>query len=106
MFSEHLSPELLSSDTGVYIWVRHPVADFDGWYTVFQNMYTFKEMENISTVGVFRDVTDTLVVSVLMHAMDMGKASRYAKLLEEGRIMQAGGVQMPIEASVMRSRAE
>jgi len=97
-----IEQKALSETSGLFIMVRHPVADFDKWAQVFKNMEYYKELDSIYTIGVFRDLSDSLSVSVLSYSASEEKAARYAKLLDQGRILEASGVKEPIESQVLQ----
>ncbi len=96
-----LDRRLFSEDSGLFIMVRHPVRDYSEWSRLFTDMEYFKELDSVYTVGVFRDLKDSMQISVLNYCLSETGAVRYANLLHQGRIMESAGVTEPIEAQIL-----
>ncbi|MCF8258903.1 MAG: hypothetical protein K9J06_15210 [Flavobacteriales bacterium] len=86
----------------IYIYVSHPVKDFDHWHTTYLSLESYKGMDSIYGLGLFRGVTSPETVSVLSRSVSLVKASDYSKVLDESGILKAAGVTGEPNASVWR----
>jgi hypothetical protein len=73
--------------------VRHRVANFDAWKTVFDSMTEVRRQHGWIATLVYRDAADPLMVTIVNRVKDLDGAKRYGSspALKEG--MQKAGVQ-------------
>jgi quinol monooxygenase YgiN len=79
--------------------VKHRVANYEAWKTVFEEMKPLRAQHGWISTRVLRDATDPNLVTVINHARDLDGIKRYGALPGLRAAMERGGVQGPPELS-------
>ena len=75
--------------------VRHKVADFDKWKSVYEDHRSVREAAGLKDLHLWRNDSDPSEVILLFEALDVVKAREFASSPEAKEKMQAAGVQGP-----------
>lgn len=75
--------------------VRHRVANFEAWKTVFDGMTEVRRSHGWLSAIVYRDAVDPNMVTIVNRVKDLAGAKRYGGSPELKAAMQKGGVQGP-----------
>jgi len=73
--------------------VRHRVANFEAWKSIFDGMTQARRSHGWTSVIVFRDAVDPNMVTIVNRVKDLDRAKRYAGSPELRTAMQNAGVQ-------------
>jgi hypothetical protein len=73
--------------------VRHRVANFEAWKSVFDSMAEVRRAHGWTSAIVYRDATDPNVVTIVNRVKDIDGAKRYGGSAELRAGMQKAGVQ-------------
>ena len=77
--------------------VRHRVANFETWKSVFDSMTDLRRSHGWTQATVYRDAADPNMVTIVNRVSDLDGAKRYGASPELRAGMQKGGVQGPPE---------
>jgi hypothetical protein len=77
--------------------VRHRVANFEAWKTVFDSMTDLRRSHGWKSALVYRDATDPNLVTIVNRVKDLAGAKAYGGSAELKAGMQKAGVQGPPE---------
>jgi hypothetical protein len=86
--------------------VRHRVANFEAWKTVFDGMTDVRRSHGWISTHVYRDATDPNVVTIVNRVKDLDGAKRYGGSAELRTAMQQAGVQGAPEVSFVEEAEE
>ena len=75
--------------------VRHKVADFDEWKSVYDDHRIAREAAGLKDLHLWRNEGDPSEVILLFEASDVAKAKEFASSPDAKEKMQAAGVQGP-----------
>ena len=79
--------------------VKHRVANFEAWKTIFDEMKSIRAKHGWISTRVLRDATDPNLVTIINHARDLDGIKRYGASAELREAMARAGVQGPPELS-------
>jgi quinol monooxygenase YgiN len=77
--------------------VKHRVANFEAWKSVFDAMKEVRAQHGWLSTRVLRDATDPNLVTIINHARDLDGIKRYGASPELRTAMAKAGVQGPPE---------
>jgi len=86
--------------------VKHRVANFDKWKSVFDRLERLREKHGIIGHSVHRDATDPNVVVIVNRVRDMAEAKGYGASPELHAAMAEAGVQGAPEISFLNDVEE
>ncbi len=79
--------------------VKHRVANFEAWKTVFDSMQPIRARFGWKSTRVLRDATDGNLVTIINHVATLDQAKAYGASPELREGMAKAGVQGPPEVS-------
>ena len=77
--------------------VRHRVANFETWKSVFDSMTDLRRSHGWTQATVYRDAADPNMVTIVNRVSNLDGAKRYGGSPELRDVMQKAGVQGPPE---------
>ena len=75
-----------------YLLVRHRVADFDRWYSVFKSHAEAQREAGLSDLQLLRDAEDPNIIVCLFKVADMDKARAFTQSGDSHQAQKDSGV--------------
>ena len=75
-----------------YLLVRHKVADFDKWHSVFESHAEAQREAGLKDLQLLRDATDPNIVVCLFTVDDLTKAKAFTESQDSAEAQQKSGV--------------
>lgn len=86
----------------LYLFVRHKVADFDRWYSVFESHDEAQKEAGLHLLHLLRDTDDRNLVILLFRVDDLEKARAFLEAPSASEAAQNSGVIDVPEFSFLR----
>jgi hypothetical protein len=96
----------VEADEGVTLVVRHKVASFAKWKSVFDCHEAFRKQSGWTSHVVLADVADTNQVTIIGHLQTAAQAKEFGKAPSLKEAMQKGGVQGAPDVTLLRAVEE